>query len=218
MGKRIRSTISTIIVVMALLFTALVAFTIFTTKPGEAPELFGYSMLRVVSGSMEPEIPTGSLIWVKSCEPSEVAEGDVISFYSRDVSIAGQINTHRVIAIEFDGAGYQFETKGDANLNADSFAVYGSDIIGKVVHVSIILGKLAALVGSRAGLLVIVVIPLAIIFVINLKDVKKAYKESLAEEKANIEAEIEAQIRKEMAEKNRPEANESKNESVDKEV
>lgn len=189
MRKKIRSTISTIIVVLALLFTALVAFTVFTTKPGEAPELFGYSMLRVVSGSMEPEIPTGSLIWVKSCEPSEVAEGDVISFYSRDVSIAGQINTHRVVAIEFDGAEYQFETKGDANLNADSYAVYGSDIIGKVVHVSKAFGMLAALVGSRVGLLLIVVVPLAIIFLINLKEVKKAYKEALAEEKAKMEDE-----------------------------
>ena len=199
--KKIRSTISTIIVVLALLFTALVAFTIFTTKPGEAPELFGYSMLRVVSGSMEPEIPTGSLIWVKACEPSEVAEGDVISFYSRDVSIAGQINTHRVIAIEFDGAEYQFETKGDANLNADSFAVYGSDVIGKVVHVSSVLGKLAALVGSRVGLLIIVVIPLAVIFIINLKEVKKAYKDALAEEKANMEAEARAKIEAEVREK-----------------
>ena len=201
MSKKIRSTISTIIVVLALLFTALVAFTIFTTQPGKAPEMFGYSMLRVVSGSMEPEIPTGSLIWVKTCEPSEVEEGDVISFYSRDVSIQGQINTHRVIAVEFDGAEYQFETKGDANLNADSFAVYGSDVIGKVVHVSSILGKLAALVGSRVGLLVIVVIPLAIIFIINLKEVKKAYKDALAEEKANMEAEARAKIEAEVREK-----------------
>ncbi len=218
MGKKIRSYIATIIVVIAMLFTVMAAFTIFTTQPGKAPEMFGYSMLRVISGSMEPEIPTGALILVKTCEASDIAEGDVISFYSRDVSIAGQINTHRVVGIEFDGVQYQFETKGDANLNADSFAVYGDDVIGKVVGVSGLLGKLASLVGSRVGMLILIVIPLAIIFAINLKDVKKAYKESLAEEKTNMEAEIEAKIRQEMAEKNGSETNESKDESVDKEV
>lgn len=201
MGKKIRSHIATIIVVMALLFTVIVAFTIFTTQPGKAPVIMGYSMMRVVSGSMEPEIPTGALILVKTCEASEVAEGDVISFYSRDVSIAGQINTHRVVGIEFDGVQYQFETKGDANLNADAFAVYGEDLIGKVVGVSGLLGMLASLVGSRVGMLILIVIPLAIIFIINLKDVKKAYTDSLAEEKAAMEAETRAKIEAELREK-----------------
>ncbi|MBQ7606339.1 MAG: signal peptidase I [Firmicutes bacterium] len=184
MGKKIRSTIATIITVIAVLFTIMAVFTILTTEKGKAPEMFGMSAMVVVSGSMEPEIPVGSVILVKKCEPADVAEGDIISFYSRDESIRGQINTHRVIGIEELDGQYQFETKGDANVNSDAVAVLGEDLIGRVVGISPIFGKLAKIVSSRLGMLLVIVVPLAIIFALNAKDVAKIYKETLKEEAA----------------------------------
>ncbi len=191
MAKKILNKIATIITILAVLFTIIAVFTIFTTERGKAPEVFGFSMFRVVSGSMEPEIKTGSLIFVKSCEPSEVETGDVITFYSRDVSIEGQINTHRVINVSVEDGNYQFETKGDANLNTDSFAVYGEDLIGKVVGQSYLLGKLTFAVGSKLGMFLIIVVPLALIFIINIKEVVKTYKITLKEEEAALKKEIE---------------------------
>ncbi len=38
----------------------------------------GYEVYNVVGGSMEPAIPVGSVIYVETLRPEEVAEGDVI--------------------------------------------------------------------------------------------------------------------------------------------
>ena len=43
-------------------------------------KLFGYQMLSVDSGSMEPNFPEDSLIFVKMVDPSELQADDVITF------------------------------------------------------------------------------------------------------------------------------------------
>lgn len=55
--------------------------------------LFGVQVYSVISGSMEPEYPVGSLIYVKEVKPSEVQVGDVITFVLSNKTPA----THRVI-------------------------------------------------------------------------------------------------------------------------
>ena len=47
---------------------------------GEVPKVFGHSVMKIVSGSMETEIPEGSYILIKEIDPAEVKEGDVITF------------------------------------------------------------------------------------------------------------------------------------------
>lgn len=56
------------------------------------PSLFGKELFNVVSGSMEPEIPVGSLIMVQYEEPETIEEGEVIAFVHR-----GSVVTHRVV-------------------------------------------------------------------------------------------------------------------------
>ena len=60
--------------------------------PVTVPRLMGYEIYNVVSGSMEPEIPVGSVIYVKAAAPEEVREGDVIAFWSN-----GSVVAHRVV-------------------------------------------------------------------------------------------------------------------------
>ena len=59
--------------------------------PLTVPRLMGYEIYEVVSGSMEPEIPVGSVIYVKAVQPQEVEAGDVIAFHKD-----GSVITHRV--------------------------------------------------------------------------------------------------------------------------
>ena len=46
------------------------------------PGIFGYHMYHVLSGSMEPEMPVGSLIYVHEEKPEDIEEQDIIAFYS----------------------------------------------------------------------------------------------------------------------------------------
>ena len=82
--------------------------------PMSTPRLFGYDMYNVISGSMEPEIPVGSMIFVESTTPQDIAEGDIIAFYRN-----GSVVCHRVTE-NYVGSG-EIRTKGDANQSEDFY-------------------------------------------------------------------------------------------------
>lgn len=77
----------------------------------------------VMSGSMEPAIKTGSLLLISKAD-KDIAEGDVIAFYSGKAEVA-----HRVIEITSEG----YVTKGDANETKDFSVVSENMVIGKVL-------------------------------------------------------------------------------------
>ena len=123
---------------VAVILLALLLINIFSAKiRGEVPRVFGYSVMNIVTGSMENKedpdsgIPTGSYILVKRVDPEKVKRDDIICFYSSDPSIKGFPNTHRVyedpIVTE---NGIEFVTKGDANLTPDKYNARGEDLIG----------------------------------------------------------------------------------------
>ncbi len=126
-----------------LLLVALVAACI----PLTVPRLFGYQIYSVVSGSMEPAIPVGSLVYIKAQEPENVQEGDVIAFYgARD---SASIITHRVV--ENRVLMGEFITKGDANQTEDMNPIPYDHFIGKVTRSIPRVGGVAEIFTSRQG-------------------------------------------------------------------
>lgn len=101
---------------------------------GKVPSVFGYSILNIVSGSMEDEIPQDSYILIKRVPAEEIKVDDIICFYSTDPQIYGMPNTHRVVKdpILKDGK-YEFVTKGDANSSEDKVTAEGDRLIGVYV-------------------------------------------------------------------------------------
>lgn len=80
----------------------------------------------VMSGSMEPEIHTGSLCFVNTMKKYEqVKEGEIVAFYNT----AGTAVTHRAIKITEEG----METKGDNNQISDGITVTKGNYIGETV-------------------------------------------------------------------------------------
>lgn len=98
---------------------------------GEVPRIGKYSVMNIVSESMEPSIEKGTYILIKRVPAEDVEKGDVICFYSSDPSIYGRPNTHRVVEEPYlqDGK-LCFTTQGDNNLIADKVPAYGEDLIG----------------------------------------------------------------------------------------
>ena len=85
----------------------------------------GIRLYVVMSGSMEPEIPVGSLCIIDThADYDEVQAGDVIAFW-RGRSLV----THRVVAVTPDG----LETKGDANERSDGITTQEDNFHGKYV-------------------------------------------------------------------------------------
>ena len=80
---------------------------------------------------MEDEIPQDSYILIKRADPEDVRLGDVICFYSTDPTIYGMPNTHRVVEEPIiTDTGYEFVTRGDANLANDNVRAQGDRLIG----------------------------------------------------------------------------------------
>ena len=77
----------------------------------------------IISGSMEPELPVGSVCLV-DCQQKEPEAGDIISYKAKDTII-----THRVIEKRDDG----YITKGDSNSVADPGIVKPKQIFGTVI-------------------------------------------------------------------------------------
>lgn len=112
--------------------------------PMTLPKLCGYEVYEVVSGSMEPEIPVGSLIYVEEAKPEELVSGDVIAFV-RD----GSVITHRVEENRYVEG--ELVTKGDANQKEDMMPVAYEDLVGKAVYHIPMLGFLMTLIASTTG-------------------------------------------------------------------
>lgn len=185
MWKRIRRVLVNLVSLVSvclIIASILVLLKVITTKQGEAPSIFGYSLFRVVTGSMEPQIPVDSLILVKREEASTLQVGDVISFYSRDPSLLGEVNTHRIVEIHENEGSLSFTTKGDANNIVDRYDTREEDLLGKVVFSSASIGKFVRLLSNPLVFFPFIILPLAILIIKNIIDSVKTAKALVREE------------------------------------
>ena len=123
---------------------------------GKVPKLFGYSVMNIISGSMEDEIPKDSYILIKRQDAESVKKNDIICFYSSDPKIYGMPNTHRVVEDPIiTDEGIEFITRGDANEINDKVTAKGDRLIGVYVKK---LDTLTAFVNLLQGKTLIIVI------------------------------------------------------------
>ena len=117
---------------VAIILLALILFNVVGAKMrGEVPSVFGYSVVNIISGSMEDEIPKDSYILIKKVDASQIKKDDIICFYSTDPAIYGMPNTHRVVEDPIiSDTGIEFVTKGDANPVKDKVNAQGDRLVG----------------------------------------------------------------------------------------
>ena len=203
-----------VISVFIIVCSVLALLTVVLAKPGEAPNFFGFSLFRVMTGSMEPTVPTNSLIVVKRVPAKDLEVGDVITFYSRDPSLMGEPNTHRIIRFEEDGGKRYVYTKGDANNIEDRYPTYEEDLIGRVVFSSLGLGKFVRLISNPIIFIPLIIVPLVIMLGRSIYDSVTAAKKLAKEEEEAAVREALAELReKRKAEK---EAEDQKVEEAEK--
>ena len=111
-----------------IVLTVFVIYVMVCSARGKAVKVFGKSVLRVETGSMEPSIHTGDYILIETVKPETLQTGDIISFYSEDSETYDLLITHRIAEINADGT---FLTRGDANSVSDRVAVRQERIAGK---------------------------------------------------------------------------------------
>lgn len=105
----------------------------------------GYRPYVVLSGSMEPEIMTGSICLIDTgYRYDELEVGDVIAFTNGRISV-----THRIHEIR-DGL---IQTKGDANESPDHYFIGEGNYLGKYVWSVSYIGYAITWLQTRRGMI-----------------------------------------------------------------
>lgn len=118
--------------------------------------LVGLTPYAVLSGSMEPELPVGSLVYVRAVDPSEVVVGDTITFKLE----SGTLVTHEVYEIDADAR--EFKTHGIANVDSegnispDAAPVPWLSLVGSVVACVPLLGYVNVFVTQPPGVFMVI--------------------------------------------------------------
>ena len=190
-----------------------VVVTVFSKKDSDgAAQIFGYQMRVVTSNSMASSqytdlsdysikaIPVRSLVFIKLMpeDPAEadawydsLSVGDVLTFryvYTTQVTI-----THRITAINKQpSGGFLIELTGDNKASESGQLVQVIDtsipenpnyVIGKVVGQAYWLGWIISLLMQPAGMVLLIILPCAIIIVMEVYKVVKTLNEEKREQK-----------------------------------
>lgn len=158
-SKKILNSLTTIIVVMVVILAI----------PLVGIRIVGIDILTVLSPSMEPKYPTGSLIYLVDVDPAKLEVDDVITYRISEKATA----THRIKEIipdEDDPSIVRFRTKGDNNDDYDGSLVEFEQVEGKVIFCIPLLGYLAMYIQRPPGLYVAIGTALVIIFFVMVAD------------------------------------------------
>ncbi len=133
MRRRVVSILTTVVMVAALLLAALMV----------VPTLLGFERYVIVSGSMVPTIPVGSVVYDEVVPVGDIEVGDIITFVPPPEYGIDDPVTHRVVKITSAGKNSShpgeriFQTKGDANEDVDPWEMVldGPDQARYVRHI-----------------------------------------------------------------------------------
>jgi signal peptidase len=156
--KLTKHTVTVISWKLKIVIFLILPFVIFTLLTSNTDYIKGVRSFVVLSGSMEPTIPVGSVIY--SQKQASYTKGDIISFTNQQ----GQIVTHRIASVKQAEQEILYQTKGDANRNADAEFITSAKIIGKVFFTIPYVGRAIMFVKTPTGFILSVVIP-SIIFI-----------------------------------------------------
>ncbi len=179
MLKKLWSIFVSICVVAALLLVAAMYL----------PRLFGIKTYVVTSGSMEPQIPVGSLVYVQKVEPTEIKVGDTITFYLKNTGIPA---THQVYEVDLQNQ--LFRTQGinnrdeNGNILQDVDPVSFDSLIGKASFSIPFLGDINRFCTTAPGyyrLLAAVILIVAISIIVDMMPQRKAFRDGKYTEKEN---------------------------------
>lgn len=179
---------------MTVVVAVMVGFMVYATVSaarGKIVEVFGRSLLVVVTGSMEPTLHVGDYIFVEKTPSEALAKGDVIAFYSEADDIFGMLVTHRIVGVNEDGT---FVTRGDANPVDDRVSVRPERIVGKYTGKARLFRWASSFGDTRKLLLMLVMIPTAVAAIYEVRTIAKLGVK-IGEQKKAAEAERERSIR-----------------------
>lgn len=146
----------------------------------EVPDVFGYKVLQVMSGSMSGEFETGDTILIKEIKnESDLKIGDVVTYKIAKNTLV----THRIVYISKIGENLSYTLKGDANNTEDSEKIMFSKIEGMYVKKLKLIGQMINFMQKPYGIVIVFTIPILLVILIMYNEKIKEERRSRRREK-----------------------------------
>lgn len=142
---------------IVLIILIAVTLSLLSSKSQLIYNLIGYRSYVVLSESMMPSISPGDVVLVKNINRTTIKENDIVTFYEYDETV-----THRIKEVLDNG----YITKGDNNISNDLQIIKEENIVGKVVLIVPIVGKIFLLL-SNPYIMSLELVLLGIILILN---------------------------------------------------
>lgn len=159
------------VLIIILTFT-LIVFLV-TRIQGNTPTVFGYTIFRITTGSMEPELMIGDVILDKVVdENTEITVGDVITFEGGS-QFDGKLVTHKVIKAPYtdENGNEMLQTHGIAN-EIDDTPISISQVRAKMICKIPFIDTLYNLFLSPSGLLIMILL-IILVFIDEIVNIVK---------------------------------------------
>lgn len=138
-----------------------------------------YRMFVVKSGSMEPKIKIGSIVFDQRKNNYQI--NDVITFKIKN---SKDTVTHRIVEIKTDAKNdIFFSVKGDVNNSPDEELVPVENVVGRVLFSIPYVGYLISFVKTLPGIIILIIIPTTIIIYEEIGKIKEEIKKIRKEAK-----------------------------------
>lgn len=162
-----------LLIIIFLLFIFYFVDLLYNVRSGEdKPPLFDAYV--IVSPSMVPTIMVQDAIIIGRVDPSDLEQGDIISYLATDSYYSGKVITHRIIGIEEASDGtLLFRTKGDNNNVADGTLVDEDNVYGKVLFRIPMLGYIRQFLSTYFGWILCIALPLLYLIMTEVIRVRK---------------------------------------------
>lgn len=154
LGRKIKEIASTVLIVLLVLYILGIQF-----FPKQTADIVGYQFYTILTDSMEPVIPTNSLILSKVVKPGQKVEPDTIVSFHVDRLGTEAVFTHYLRKIKKDETGKErYYTKGATATRYDDYKTYREDILGTYVFHIPYLGKIVLFLQSPFALMEMVIL------------------------------------------------------------
>lgn len=175
------------ILILILAITMVIFLT--TRIQGNTPTVFGYTIFRISTGSMEPELMTGDVILDKVVDDeTEISVGDVITFEGGS-QFDGKLVTHKVIKAPYtdENGNTMLQTHGIAN-ELDDTPISIDQVRAKMICKIPYIDTLYNLFLSPCGLLIMILLIILVFIdeIINIVKILSGRNETRLEDIGEI--------------------------------
>lgn len=147
---RKKSLVTGILFYLSLVVVVMSVYLFGLTNPNQAPRnLLGFSIMTVVTRSMQDDIPQNSLVITRRVtDPTTIEVGEDITYLRPNNTTV----THRVVGIveNYSNTGLPgFETQGIMNPRPDAEIVPATNVVGRVVFTNLPMGQVVRFIQSN---------------------------------------------------------------------